>query len=647
MGFAAGFTPDPPQAGSTAAGYAAGFEPEMNADAARVGAAPTAADIGVAPEGYISPVKPGTGQPQVGAGKAFARGAVQGGTAGLFSALNSAADTAAQKLLPQAALDFVQQHGGGGEGLPVNEPHTFEERRAAYQANQDLAKQQHNLAFGAGEFAGAVAVPIPGASSVGGFVAKKLGGKLAARIAGTAVEAGLAGTAYGAGEAIGKGKDLPEVAKEAGKGALAGSITGAALHGAAGLTGTVAKKALDSLSDKYVQLFGAEVAGGVGKKATKQQWASLAAREDESGIKAAQNYIKSPELAPVEKAAAGGFYNDAVDEIDKRIQVLSPQRRANYQVIKDVEEPTAGEGLDSIRNHQFIARNSGSKGAATVEPLNLAEKQWIHDFSTADADTVQALLEKPAVKDTAVTQELAAISDRLPNEGRINRQQWLEAARDASPAAKEYLTSLESAKFGTEKDAKGLFEWDPKAKIDPLALRAEASSRAEQASSAFDALTPQFSQQRKQAVSKAINGALEKYLDRVAVKDPGAAEAVRRIRSDDVKWNVLLTAKSALKQKADKQTQDMLQRAPAQINKMHGPTLLGAGMYGANAAMRTGIRNAPRLQRALADLPPQSGLAQALTRTASYGAQQQANQPPTQPAQPVDTASFGNASNGP
>jgi hypothetical protein len=628
----------------------------MNADAARVGAAPTAEDIGVAPANYTGPVKDkvapyglsglvtGQTQPTLGVGKSFARGAVAGGTFGLFSVLNSAADTAAQHLLPQAALDFVQQHGGGGEGLPVNEPHTYDERRQAYQGLLHEAKAANPKAYLGGELAGSLLVPVPGAGAAGNAAGKlgtKLGGKVLGGLANTATNAAVSGAVYGAGDAAGEGKDAADIAKGFGKGALAGAVTGAAIHGVAGLTGMVTNKALDSLSKKYVQLFGAEVAGGT-QKSTRANFAALAGREDKAGIKAAENYIKSKDLAPVEKAAASGLYEEALQRIDDQVQKLSPARAANYKQVKDTFEFKVGDGLDSIRNHQFIARNSGSKGEVVTKPLNLAEKAWIKDFSTADAGVAKQALLRPVYVAPEVATDLAAVAEHLPTSGFISRRQWLKAALDsgAGPEAKAYLTSLEKQE-GPDR----LFKWNPDATIDPLELRAEATNRAEQASAGLNSLQPQFATARKDAVSKAINGALEKYLDQVAATGKAAKEAVARIRADDVKWNVLLTAKSALKQKLANQTNNMFNQAPAQISKMHGPTATGVGIFGANAAIRSGIRHSPRLQESIANLPPTSPLAARLA-TRGIVSQQQPEQPPA--PQPVTgSTSFGTAGNGP
>jgi hypothetical protein len=241
------------------------------------------------------------------------------------------------------------------------------------------------------------------------------------------------------------------------------------------------------------------------------------------------------------------------------------------------------------------------------------------------------------------------MSQHLPTSGNIARDQWLKAATDAGVGgeAKQFLTKVEGLKFGPEKDAQGLFSWDPNATTDPLRLRAEATSRAEQASAGLNSLTPQYAAVRKQAVSKAINGALEKYLDQVAETSQDAAAAVRRIRADDVKWNVLLTAKSALKQKLDKQQIDMLNQAPGNINKFHGPTTWGVGLYAANAALRGGIRHAPRLEQSLANLPQSSPLSTALAGRAIPAAARfaagQATAPPPAPPPATGTTQLGTA----
>ncbi len=297
--------------------------------------------------------------------------------------------------------------------------------------------------------------------------------------------------------------------------------------------------------------------------------------------------------------------------------------------------------LDSVRNQHFIARNSGAKGEPVLEPLQLAEKAVINDFSSADAKTVQRLLTKPINVPPQATTDLQVIAQHLPTSGRIGKQEWAAAFKEAGagPEAQAYLTDLENTK------ELGLFKWDPNHTIDPLILRAEATARAEQASAGLNSLTPQFAAARKQAVSKAVNGALEKYLDQVAATGQSAKAAVERIRADDVKWNVLLTAKSALKQKLNKQQVDMLTQAPAQLSKFHGPTTAGVALYAGNAALRGGIRHAPRLQESIANLPPTSPLAARLATRGIVSQQQPAPPPAPQPV--TGSTSFGTASDQP
>jgi hypothetical protein len=99
--------------------------------------------------------------------------------------------------------------------------------REAALADQTLAKEQHPQAYLAGQLAGAVAMPVPGAGAMKAATvgARALGGLKAGAIGG-----GL----YGAGEATSEGQALPDVAKSAGLGAAVGGPLGAGIGAAVG-----------------------------------------------------------------------------------------------------------------------------------------------------------------------------------------------------------------------------------------------------------------------------------------------------------------------------------------------------------------------------------------------------------------------------
>lgn len=666
-------------------------QPEPNADAVHVGSAPTAADIGVAPANYTGPAK--AAKPSTGTGQAFARGAVAGGTFGLFSVLNSAADQAGNKLLPQAALDFIQAHGGGGEGLPVNEPHTYEERRAAYQGLLHKAKEEHPYAFGAGEVAGTIAAPVPFAGSAGTAASKlgtKLGGKLLGGVAKAGTEAAIAGELQGAGAAAGEGKDVSEIIGSAEKGAGIGALAGVALHGAAGLTGLVAKKAASALQEKYVQLFGSEVLGNASERATKQGWAQILGKEAEDGVEqdAAKKFVQSKELAPVEAAAAKHQYEDAIQQIDQRLQKLSPGRQANYGAVNSAREFPVGEGANSIDKAIFKARNE-TKNPQALKALERAKEEWVKDFSSADAKTLQNVLKSGTRSLPQDAQdELTSMAANLPNKGRISRAMWADAAKEvnAGPDALKFLTDIEHAK-ADPKDLEGtFFKWDPKATIPAQELRAEATKRQQSAMAAFDTLMPQFNTETKKVVKVAINNALEKHLDAAAAGSPAAAAAVKRIRNDDVKFSVLLAAKQGLKEQLDKQKMDTFKLQNIVRLALHGGTGLAAatqvpkyageayhdlqeGHYGSalahggealafgglagQSAFRGLSRVNNRLPQALSGLqaaannPQAQALAAKLAARGITGGASPGMQQPQPPApQPVTgTASFGTAGN--
>lgn len=482
---------------------------------------------------------------------AIYHGIANGGTFGAGAAVSAAIDTTLNKLLPQFVLDKLQSFNevGGSAGLPLNKDATYDERRAAYNRDMSQSQQDHPVAFAGGETLGGLGAGGSGVAA-GEAVAGKFGGGAAARLAGAATSGAVTGAEFGAGSAASQGLDPTQGLKQAAKGAAIGAESGAALHGITELTGAAVNKASQALEDKYIKTFGNEVVGGATKKGTFKGWSNAINRTQEEGVpaSAAKNYVKSPEMAPVESAARHGKYQQAIEAVDQNLAKYSPGRQANYAAVEEAKPFQAGEGLASLDRELFLAKNK-HKDHQAVTALEKARNEWVNDYSSADARAVQNVLLRPAnTISTETADELSAIVNNLPQSGQITRTDIAKAADQASPEALQYIDEH------ILDQKQGLLHWDPKATVPVLELRAEASRRQQSAMQAFDALNPQFSEHTKSAIKKAINGALEKHLDSVAAQSPALADTVRRIRQDDVKFSVLLAARKGLQEQLEKQT---------------------------------------------------------------------------------------------
>lgn len=101
----------------------------------------------------------------------------------------------------------------------------YERGRKKAVEDKKLAEEQHPLAFLAGQIGGAVLGPSMGALKTGSAAARALSAGRAG-----ATQGGL----YGSGEAIGEGKDIPEIASRGASGAAIGGATGGIIGAALG-----------------------------------------------------------------------------------------------------------------------------------------------------------------------------------------------------------------------------------------------------------------------------------------------------------------------------------------------------------------------------------------------------------------------------
>lgn len=508
-----------------------------------------------------------------------------GGAGPFFSA---AIDTALNKTLPKSWLKHLErfnQVGGEGGGLPLDQDATFDQRRQAYLGQNVQAQKQNPLLFGAGETLGMAA--LPGVGAAGTAAEAATGGS---KLAGALASGALAGAETGAGTSASQGLSLKDAVKNTAEGAELGALGGAATHGVIKLGSAAAAKASNALKDKYVQTFGAEVLGSTSKKATAKSWSQILGKEAEEGVEqdAAKKYVQSRELQPVEAAARHGKYDEAIAEIDKNLARYSPGRVANYKAVDEALPFEVGKGLDELDRSLFKAKN-GYKDAQAVKALEQARKEWVQDYSSADSRAVQNVLLHPQnVPSPQVADELTKVVNELPQTGQITRTDISKAvdATGASPDAIRYIND-----HVTDPE-RGLLHWDPKATIPAVELRGQATTRQKSALQAFDALNPQHSEHTKTAVKKAIVTALEKHLDAAAQASPNAAQAVPRIRQDDVKFSVLLAAKQGLREALEKQQRNELRINTALKHLMHLGTIPAAA-----GAVGTGQETAEDIEK--------------------------------------------------
>lgn len=149
-----------------------------------------------------------------GVGMSAAKGAVQGATLGFGDEIQAAGDFVASKV---PGLRTVLQALNRGGGAPIDNPAlTYQQRRDAYRANDKAAQAANPVAFGAGELAGGVAVPVLGVGAGGGVVRTLARG------------AALGGVgALGNSEADLTKGDVANAAKDAATGTVGGLVMGA------------------------------------------------------------------------------------------------------------------------------------------------------------------------------------------------------------------------------------------------------------------------------------------------------------------------------------------------------------------------------------------------------------------------------------
>lgn len=176
---------------------------------------------------------------QVGSGEALGKGILEGASFGFAPAVTGLAEV--------AGPEWIQRETYGEMGNPVapivgaakllhnyfsshpdpNVTAAYTRGREAALKDQDLAKEQHPQIYLAGQLAGTLAMPLPGAGAM-------RAGTLGQRAWQGARVGAEGGGLYGAGESTSQGNDVGQIATDTAKGAGFGAMVGAGVGAAVG-----------------------------------------------------------------------------------------------------------------------------------------------------------------------------------------------------------------------------------------------------------------------------------------------------------------------------------------------------------------------------------------------------------------------------
>ena len=171
---------------------------------------------------------------QIGGGEAAVRGGIDTASFGLAPALAGLTEAGKTVQTPEqqnamagvaSEAPGLENIGAGLAGIFSNHPdpkaqEAYERGRQSVADDQRLAKEQHPLAFLAGQLGGAIATPGFGAGTAG---------TVGTRLATGAVAGGIGGGLYGAGTATSEGASGGEIAQRGVIGAAIGAPLGAGL----------------------------------------------------------------------------------------------------------------------------------------------------------------------------------------------------------------------------------------------------------------------------------------------------------------------------------------------------------------------------------------------------------------------------------
>jgi len=246
------------------------------------------ADIAAAAKRMSAPQAPA--QAPVGAGTAALRGAAQGATMGFGDEAQGAVQAIGGRILPESMGGFGPEHHA-----TVAQDYSLNRNTA--RAENDAARQQHPVAYTAGDVAGSIAPSLLTGAATGTLSAGS-GARLLATLAG---QGALQGAGY---------SDANTARGLAGDSAL-GGVMGATGYGAGQAVGAVGSKLSGALAGLRARAAARAAAQAAEEEAAKV--ASLAGKyggELQKGSRMGENLgrIGTP-LGPTEQAAADAIQN--------------------------------------------------------------------------------------------------------------------------------------------------------------------------------------------------------------------------------------------------------------------------------------------------------------------------------------------------
>lgn len=474
----------------------------------------------------------------------------------------------------------------GSNSLPLDDPNlTYAERRDFLRDRNKTAAEAHPRAALAGEIAGglASAAVIPGGAAAGG-----------ARTLGQLAKAGArVGAAYGAASGLGSSEaDLThgEVGRallDTGLGAAGGAVLGAGAEAAIGALKPVAAAARRKLTERFGRVFGSEVLGA-SKPKDVQAWSNILDRDldpiKHKGVtQTAEQFLGTPEARAIEHAAHAKKWDRAEELAQDALAAREPARVADYaRIDKQAGEFEVGRGLDAIERDARRALNGPKKDGAIAKELELARSHWVHDYSSVPADVLQRRIgQRAGVEgaDTAASAALERLGAELPSSGLVTRTEIQKALQQTG----------EHAEVGRwlDKDVldpqSGLLTWNPAAKIPSVELRSVVTSAQERANTALGMLNATPNWQKANAVKKAVNRALDEYLEEAAGRSSALRKTVTDIRQRDIELSVLAAAKDGIKSSLAKENVGEYKNLLGKVVR-HGTGVLGGAALAAQGA---------------------------------------------------------------
>lgn len=328
------------------------------------------------------PAKPKVPAREMGTGEALGQGAAHGVTFGFAPALQGLVEAAGPEYQhhtdpisgqdrPSPAAPIVgaaKMLSGYLSGHPDPEVQAAYTRgREAALADENLAKETHPQVYLAGQLAGTLAMPIPGAGAM-------RAGTMGARALGGARAGAVGGGLYGAGEATSEGQSPGDVAKSAAVGAAIGAPLGA------GVGAVVGPRTVNALSPgqqaaRTAEIIGAPITKGLASDSRAIQSATSAtASVPLIGARVRNAVDRTAEAAgdvvsgsgvdaaiAANRSRINGLYDSVRNQIDQNAVAPMPRTDAAVQRViasrRAAGQPHPAHGLEQF---EHLGRNGAT-----------------------------------------------------------------------------------------------------------------------------------------------------------------------------------------------------------------------------------------------------------------------------------------------